>query len=318
MQVIDNIADFRKLYQHCVATIGKYDGLHLGHQQILSRLKAKAALFGLPSLVILSEPQPDEFFLGAAAPPRLSSFRDKTAFLQDFGIDLVYRMNFDQRLSQLPASSFISEILLQGLGIRALVVGDDFRFGKDRQGDLQLLQAAGKEAGFVVEALGACLSGRERVSSTLVREKLQQGDCEAARTLLGRYYSLGGEVVKGRQLGRQLGFPTANVQLEIERPALGGIFAVQVCRAGHNEKLPGLANLGCRPTVNGGDNKVALEVFLPDFSGDLYGSYLTVSFIRKLRDEVRFASMTALKEAMDNDLQQARQIFSGWQDAENA
>ena len=289
-----------------MATIGKYDGMHLGHQRILAEVQHRARAAGLPAVVILSEPQPEEFFAPATAPPRLTPFDDKVAFLSGLGIPAVLRMRFDAALSQLPAEDFVRRFLVQELGMRVLVIGDDFRFGRQRGGDFALLQRLAPQLGFEVDSVAKCELGSERVSSTLVRNYLQQGSCSRAAELLGRPYSMSGEVVYGRQLGRQLGVPTANVRLQMTALPMTGVFAVQVLLDGR--RLPGVANLGFKPTVSTG-SQPSLEVHLLDFSGDLYGSKLQVQFLHKLRDERKFAGLDALKLQIAEDLQQARSLL---------
>ena len=307
MQVIEHLPSFKEQYQHCVATIGKYDGMHYGHQSILRQVIDESRALGLPSLVILSEPQPEEFFRGEEAPARLNHFEDKVAFLESFGIDLVYRMNFDYALSQLSAERFISEVLVSGLGVKSLLVGDDFHFGKARQGNFELLESAGESLGFVVSAQEPCCQSGERVSSTLVRTYLELGDCERVKQLLGSYYNISGTVVQGKQLGRELGVPTANIHLGTKPLPLQGVFAVAVVVGG--KQLLGVANIGYKPTVDQG--KVAsLEVHIFDFEKDIYGEHMQVSFLKKIRNEMKFSGLDALKEQIKIDIVQAKNILS--------
>lgn len=306
MQIFDAPAQVWAALGPCVATIGKYDGLHLGHQRILAEVQRRASTLGLPTVVILSEPQPEEFFAPASAPPRLTPFDDKVAFLADLGITAVLRMRFDAALSQLEAADFVRDFLVQGLGIRILVIGDDFRFGKQRSGDFALLQRLAPQSGFEVASVAKYEQGSERVSSTLVRSYLQQGNCARAAELLGRPYAMSGEVVLGRQLGRQLGAPTANVNLQMSALPMTGVFAVHVKLDGR--LLPGVANLGFKPTVST-ELRPSLEVHLLDFSGDIYGSHLQVLFLHKLRDEMKFSGLEALKQQIALDVQQARRVL---------
>jgi riboflavin kinase/FMN adenylyltransferase len=306
MQIFDAPAEARAALGPCVATIGKYDGLHIGHQRILAEVKRRAALLGLPTVVILSEPQPEEFFAPDSAPPRLTPFHDKVAYLSGIGITAVLRMRFDAALSQLPAEDFVRDFLVQGLGMRVLVIGDDFRFGRQRGGDFALLQQLAPALRYEVDSVPKCEQGSERVSSTLVRSYLQQGNCSRAAELLGRPYSMSGEIVMGRQLGRQLGVPTANVQLQMSALPMSGVFAVQALLDGC--LLPGVANLGVKPTVTA-EPVPSLEVHLFDFAGDIYGRQLQVQFLHKLRNETKFSSLDALKYQIALDLQQARQLL---------
>lgn len=303
LQVFHNTAAARAALGNCAVTIGKYDGMHLGHQKILRELRAEAARLGVPTLVILSEPQPEEFFAGEAAPPRLNHFADKVAFLQGFGIDAVYCLRFDKQTSSLPAMHFVRQTLLEGLGMKAIVVGEDFRFGHNRSGSIDMLQQLAVTDGFSVRAVEPCIDNDERISSTLIRQYLQQGDFERVTECLGRPYSISGKVVRGKQLGRQLGYPTANIELVSSRLALGGIFVVRAERAG--VLLPGVASLGYNPTVNN-DRQLTLEVFLLDFDDEIYGETLTVHFLHKLRDELEFADLSALQQQMAADVSAAR------------
>ncbi len=303
MTVYSDFAAFRADHDRCVATIGKYDGLHLGHQHVLDSLLATAKRKGEPAVVILSEPHPEEFFAGAQAAPRLTQFDDKVDFLVGYGVDAIYRMTFDAALCDLGAEDFIRQYLVDGLGVSTLIVGDDFRFGRRRQGDFALLQEKGREFGFEVEREISCELEGERVSSTLVRQYLQAGDCERVRELLGRHYSIGGTVVTGRQLGRELGTPTANIGLQFSKLPLQGIFSVLV-QLGERE-LHGVASIGFNPTVE--DSAIPkLEVHLFDFDEDIYGEHLLVSFVKKLRDELAFSDLDSLKAQMSLDIEQAR------------
>lgn len=307
MQVFEDLPSFKAQYQHCVATIGKYDGMHLGHQSILKRVLEEAESLSLPAVAILSEPQPEEFFAGDKAPARLNRFQDKVEFLEKFGFAAVYRLNFDLALSQLSANSFINDILVAGLGIKSLIVGDDFRFGQNRQGDFALLQSEGQKLGFTVKSESSCCLEDERVSSTLVRELLAQGRCEKVKSLLGRNYSMSGEVVLGKQLGRELGAPTANIDIDARSLPLQGVFAVEVSLG--KRALAGVASIGYNPTI--ADNlKASLEVHIFDFNEDVYGECLTVSFVKKLRDETKFSNLEALKQQIIVDIEQAKKVFS--------
>lgn len=307
MSVYSDFSAYQASHGNCVATIGKYDGLHVGHQHVLDRLCRTARENGLPAVVILSEPHPEEFFAGDNAAPRLTQFEDKVEFLLDYGVDAVFRMTFDQALCDLSADDFIRQYLVAGLGVKVLIVGDDFRFGKNRGGDFALLVAQGAEQGFEVVREEPCVLAGERVSSTLVREYLQAGDCEMVKALLGRYYSIGGRVISGRQLGRELGIPTANIALSFHKLPLQGIFSVVVEFRGR--RLHGVASLGFNPTVD--DSQVPkLEVHLFDFDEDIYDEHLHVSFVKKLRDEEAFADLDALKRQMAVDIRQARESLS--------
>lgn len=307
MSVYSDFASFRQAYPQCVATIGKYDGLHIGHQQVLDTLLRLAREQELPAVVVLSEPHPEEYFAGANAAPRLTRFEDKVDFLLGHGVDAVFRMDFNAELCELSAEDFIARYLVAGLGVKTLIIGDDFRFGKNRTGDFDLLVTRGRELAFAVVREPGCILQGERVSSTLVRHYLQQGDCEKVRQLLGRYYSISGEVVAGKKLGRELGTPTANIALVFSKLPLHGIFSVLVRRG--QDTLQGVASIGFNPTVE--DSEIPrLEVFLFDFTGDLYGEQLTVSFVKKLRDEETYPDLESLKAQIAVDIAEARQSLA--------
>lgn len=304
---IRGLHNLRPWHRGCVATIGSFDGVHLGHQAILRQLRQAANAHGLPSVVIVFEPQPHEFFSGDKAPARLMRLREKVQALFAAGVDRVLCLQFNQALRSLSAQAFIERILVQGLGIRHLVVGDDFRFGCDRSGDFALLQNAGQQWGFSVSDTCTLLLHGERVSSTRIRGLLEQGEFSAAEELLGRPYSISGRVTYGQQLGRKLGVPTANIHLRRYRSPLQGVFAVSLQLA--DRTYPGVANVGVRPTVSG-SNKPILEVHLFDFAEAIYGSSVSVTFYRKLRDEQKFASLEALQTQLQIDIAQARNYFN--------
>lgn len=303
MQLVRGLHNLRPQHRGCVATIGNFDGVHRGHQAILARLRERALELGVPSCVVIFEPQPREYFSPQTAPARLARLRDKLLLLGNEGVDLVLCLAFNQRLCKLSASEFVDTILVDGLGVKHLEVGDDFRFGCDRVGDFDFLTQAGSLQGFTVEAAQTVEMNGIRVSSTQVRKALAAADFESAGQLLGRPFCIEGRVLHGQKLARQLGWPTANVQLKRRRVPLTGVYLVSVDIDG--KTWPGVANIGVRPTV-AGDGSAHLEVHLLDFAGDLYGRHLTVAFHHKLRDEQRFASLEALKSAIDADVAAAR------------
>ncbi len=303
MQLVRGLHNLQPEHRGCVATIGNFDGVHRGHQAILQRLRERAQELGVPSCVVIFEPQPREFFAPQQAPARLSRLREKLSLLAEQGVDRVLCLAFNRRLRELSAADFVHAVLVEGLGVRHLEVGDDFRFGCDRAGDFDFLVRAGSEEGFSLEAASTIEVAGQRVSSTRVRQALAEGDLALAGALLGRPYAISGRVVHGQHLGRQLDAPTANVQLKRRRVALSGVFAVAVDDG--TQRWPAVANIGTRPTV-GGDGLPHLEVHLLDFRGDLYGHQLRVTFHQKLRDEVRFASLEELKQAIDKDIAAAR------------
>jgi len=289
-----------------VVTIGNFDGVHLGHQVILRELKAAGARLGLPDVVMIFEPQPQEFFAGARAPARLMHWRDKVEALKARGVEQVFCVRFNDAFRALTAREFVEKLLVQGLGCRHLVVGDDFRFGCDRSGDFAFLQAAGREFGFSVNNTTSVMLGGLRVSSTRIREAVVAGRFGEAEELLGAPFRITGHVMHGDKIGRTLGIPTANVALGRLASPLSGIYAVRVHGLGH-VPLYGAANVGTRPAVNGTDNRI--EVHILDFDGDIYGRRITVEFRAKLREELNFPSLEALTAAIWQDIRNTRAYF---------
>jgi len=306
MQFIRGIQNLDLDHPGCVATIGNFDGIHLGHQAVIGQLAEEAADLALPSVLISFEPTPMEYFQPDKSPARLTRLREKLQVLRRFSIDKVLSLAFNKKLAQMPAEVFIKEILVDRLKVKYLVVGDDFRFGKNRQGDFAMLQQAGEQFGFQVVNMHTFTIEGERVSSTRIRKALAAGDLAAAERLLGRAYRMTGRVAHGEKLGRQLGFPTANIDLHRKATPLQGIFVVEVFGL-EGEPLPGVASLGTRPTVNG--KKILLEVFIFDFDQDIYGKHLQVSFLHKLRDEVKYTTLDALKVQIQKDVDNAKHYF---------
>lgn len=308
MELIRGQHNLQPQHRGCVATIGNFDGVHLGHQAILAQLAEASSQLGLPRLVITFEPQPQEFFAGPNAPPaRLMRLREKLLALDDLGIERVLCLPFDHRLATLPASAFIEELLIERLGIRYLVVGDDFRFGHRRAGDFAMLVEAGRRHDFIVANTHTYLLNGERVSSTRIRQALAQGNLEHAAQLLGRPYDMCGRVAYGDQRGRTIGFPTANIHLHRRVTPVYGVYAVLM--SGRNlSPWPGIANVGRRPTVQG--IRERLEVHLLDYSDNLYGQHVKVDFLHYLRPEQRFASLDLLHEQIQRDEQAARTYFA--------
>ncbi|GAA5446043.1 bifunctional riboflavin kinase/FMN adenylyltransferase [Microbulbifer sp. NBRC 101763] len=314
-ELIRGLHNLRPRHRGSVATIGSFDGVHLGHQAIISQLGQRALEQGLPSVAIIFEPQPHEFFSSDKAPARLMRFKEKVLALFEAGVDRVLCLQFNETLRNLSAEAFVRRILLDGLDIRHLVVGDDFRFGCDRSGDYVLLQKMGEQHGFTVEDTATLEIRGARVSSTRIREALQRGDFELAQALLGKPYRITGRVAPGRALGRQLGAPTANVRLRRYRSPLVGVYTVRTTATDGRDmacgyaELDGVANVGFRPTVEGEGARPLLEVNLFDFSGDLYGRELAVEFCHKLRDEEKFASLDILKARIAEDIVNAKCWF---------
>lgn len=307
MQLVRGLHNLPPAQDGCVATIGNFDGVHRGHQAILERLRARAEQLGLPCCVVIFEPQSREFFDPEGAPPRLTPLRDKLQLLAAAGVDRVLCLPFNRRLREMSAADFVTRVLVDGLRVRHLEVGDDFRFGCDRAGDFTFLQQAGSRYGFTVEAATTIELDGRRVGSTQVREALTGGRFDLAEALLGRPWCITGRVVHGQKLGRQLGFPTANVQLKKRKIPLIGIYVVSA-RIDDGPALPGVASIGLRPTVKS-DGLPHLEVYLLDFNQDIYGSRMQVRFVHKLRDEQRFASLEALKVAIAKDIDDTRAYF---------
>ena len=288
-------------------TVGNFDGVHLGHQAMLAELVRAAHERHLSACVMTFEPHPREFFAPDQAPTRLTSLREKLERLAACGIDHVHVCRFNYELAQISAPEFIERVLVAGLGVRWLLVGDDFRFGARRAGDFVTLKQAAPRFGFEVHAMASHTLEGERVSSTAVRTALVSGDLSRAAQLLGRSYSISGRVVRGDGLGRKLGFPTANVQMKHNRPPLTGIFAVEVTGIGERV-IRGAASLGVRPTVKQ-QGRPVLEVHLLDFDGELYGQHVRVDFLHKFRDEEKYADLATLTRQIAIDVENAQNYF---------
>ncbi|MGH1536866.1 MAG: bifunctional riboflavin kinase/FAD synthetase [Gammaproteobacteria bacterium] len=307
MQLIRTIHSHKSDHSGAVATIGNFDGVHLGHQSVLNKIAQQGTKKNIPSMVIAFEPSANEFFLGAKAPPRLTNFREKFSFISTLGIDQFVCLNFNRDLANMPAEAFIEKILVNTLHIKHLTVGDNFRFGKDRKGDFTLLQNAAEKFEFTVEDSESFICSGKRVSSTLIREYLNIGDLEQAKQLLGREYSISGRVIHGDKKGRTIGFPTANIPIKRKNCAVNGVFAVTITMQDGTE-LHGVANIGHRPTVGG--TRTQLEVHIFQFSQDIYGKLLKTTFCKKLRDEKKFESFDDLKKQIEHDSQSAQDYFS--------
>ncbi len=282
----------------CALAIGNFDGMHLGHQALLASMTATAKARNLHSAVMTFEPHPREFFAAQTAPARLSSLREKLEYFAEAGVEKCYVCRFNQAFAKITPVQFMHGILRESVNAQAILVGDDFRFGAQRAGSV----ADFIEAKFDLLSLPQVDLNGQRVSSTRVREALASGDLSQASTLLNRPYSISGKVVHGAKRGRQLGFPTANVHMRHERPALTGVYAVKL------DGLPAVANLGVRPTI-AGIAKLLLEVHVLDFAGDLYGKHVHVAFLHKIRDEMKFESLSALQAQIEKDVAVAREIF---------
>lgn len=307
MRLIRGLAHLEPMPKGCVLTIGNFDGLHLGHQAVIDKLARQGRDMGLPSVAVIFEPQPLEYFQGRNAPSRLTRLREKIIQFSAMPIDQVLILRFNRYFADLEAEAFINEILLRRLNVKYLVVGDDFHFGKARRGNFAMLKEKGAAFGFQVEDTPSYQLHGHRVSSTLIRDALGEGDLDSASRMLGRPYSVCGRVAYGDKIGRTIGFPTANIQLSRKNTPIEGVFAV-VMTGVDGREIPGIANVGTRPTVGGG-SKVILETHLFDFNRDIYGHYVEVHFKKKIRNEMRFPSLDELKAQIVNDVTEAKKIL---------
>ena len=306
MELIRGHYNLREEHRGCAVTIGNFDGIHIGHQAIFSQLENKAAALGCARMVISFEPLPHEYFAADNCPSRLSNLRGKYNALQDLHIDYLLCLTFVQSLAAQTADNFINDILVNKLAIRPLVVGDDFRFGKNRTGDFTLLKSAGGKSGFSVEQSTTFEVDAERVSSTRIRLALKLGDMKCVKRLLGRDYSICGRVCHGDKLGKGLGFATANIRMHHAAADTHGVYAVDVLGI-DNRTLPGVASIGTRPSVGG--TRQQLEVHIIDFDKNIYGQHIEVRLLHKIRNEEHFDSMESLIEQMRLDLNQAKNFF---------
>lgn len=294
-------------HQPVALTIGNFDGVHLGHKALLSRLLEAAKSRGIPSAVLIFEPHPREFFAPDQAPARLTSLREKLELLAELGVDRVHICRFNTQFAQMSANSFI-DALYKNLAVKYVLIGDDFRFGSGRSGDFALMEKIAGQQGFVVEAMHSVLFDGIRVSSTAVRAALASGNMRAATRFLGRPYSISGRVVHGDKLGREIGFPTANVQMKHNRPSLNGIFVVRV-NGDHIQPQHGAASLGVRPTVHA-NGRAVLEIHLLDFAQEIYGQHLRVEFLHKLRNEEKYPDLKSLTRQIALDVEHTRKWFN--------
>lgn len=308
MSLIRGLGNIPASFSGCVATIGNFDGVHAGHQTILNSLKQAAQTANLPTLVMIFEPQPKEFFAPNAAPARISNLREKYVALKNYGVDYVLCLPFNQAFRSLTAEHFIQEVLVKTLKIKHLIIGDDFQFGANRGGNFTILQQAGAAFGFTVQDTNTVCQAHERVSSTRVREALAQGDLAAAELLLNRPFTMQGRVGFGRQLGRTLNTPTANIMVKRKHLPLTGVFAVKVKNNDNGALYFGVASIGVKPTITDVPEP-SLEVHLLDFQGNLYHQHLTVEFVEKIRDEQKFNGLEELKTAIEADKTKAREIY---------
>jgi riboflavin kinase/FMN adenylyltransferase len=290
--------------ERCAATIGNFDGVHLGHQAILKMLSDAAHERGLPVTLIIFEPQPLEFFVHAKSPARLSRCSEKLAVLKNQPIDRVVMLHFNETLAHLSAENFIHEVLVDRLNVQYLLIGDDFRFGRGREGDFELLKTAANDYGFELHSISSVLENERRISSTLIRQSLEEGDFEKAAQYLGRPYTMSGKVVYGDAIGRDIGFPTINIPIHREHSPVAGIYAVRVHGVESSGPRDGVASVGTRPTVDG--QHFLLEVHLFDWSGNLYGKRVEVEFVKFLRAEEKYPDIETLRLQIERDAEAAR------------
>lgn len=295
------------LQRGSVVTIGAFDGLHLGHQAILDRVRDVAVGRGLVSVLMSFEPTPKEFFSPREAPARLMRFREKYLALAELGIDVFFCPRFDRSMAAVEPHPFAETLLTKTLAARHIVIGDDFRYARQRSGTVEVLRESGKRLGFEVEQVTSVVKHGSRVSSTIIRDALQRGDLRRAESLLGRPYSMSGRVIEGKRLGRTLGYPTANIAIHRRESPVQGIFAVRL-RGIDQRVYDGVASIGTRPTLDNGN--VLLEVHVFDFDAEIYGAYVNVEFLARLRDEEKFETVEALVRQMQRDAENARRILA--------
>lgn len=306
MELIRGLHNIRPQHHGCVLTIGKFDGIHLGHQAVLQNVLHQADVLKLPAVVMVFEPQPEELFAPQHAPARLSLLRDKYVGMKQIGIHRLLCVRFGAEFSSMPPQTFIKELLVDKLGVKFLVVGDDFRFGVGRSGDFDMLQENGDALGFNVVSTQSFTMHDNRISSTAIRDALNNGNFLLAKTMLGRPYEVSGKVVHGEQNGRKIGYPTANILMKRTKSPLSGVFAVKVKHKEHVYNA--VANVGYRPTLNG--NKMQLEAHLFDFEGNLYSTHLRVEFVCKIRDEIKFSDFQELTTQIKKDAAQAKILLA--------
>lgn len=305
MHLIRRLTNLQRLDHGCALTIGNFDGVHTGHRKVIEKLVVQAKALGLPAVVMIFEPQPLEFFLAENAPSRLTSLREKILKLKSLPIDKLVVIKFNQTMANYKAEDFITHFLVNKLNVKYLIVGDDFHFGKARSGNFSMLKEKGQQFGFEVEDTQSHYADEKRVSSTLIRDALSVGELSKVKLMLGCDYSVCGRVVHGNERGRTIGFPTANILMSRKNTPLSGVFSVVM--TGIDEKeIHGIANVGNRPTVDGGKT-IILETHLFNFNQDIYGRTVEVHFKQKIRDEIRFNSLIELKEQIEKDSRIAKE-----------
>ena len=307
MELIRGLHNLRKSHRGCVATIGNFDGVHIGHHAVLNQLKKKALELNLPTTVITFEPQPQEYFCPESVPPRLTRLREKILAVRGHAIDRMLCVRFNRAFADLTADEFIQQVLVDGLAVEYLVVGDDFQFGKGRTGNFKLLRDSGSQFGFEVASTDTYYEDDLRVSSTRIRNALSEGGLVCAKKLLDRHYNMCGRVAHGDKRGRTIGFPTANIYVHRQATPIKGVFAIRM-EGLAEASINGIANIGTRPTVDG--TRTLLEVHLFDFDRNIYGAYVNVVFLKKIREEKRFESFDDLKVQIQNDAKVAKQYHA--------
>lgn len=306
IELIRGLTNLNPAHRGCVLTIGNFDGVHLGHQALLKNVKNRAKDLNLPSMVMTFEPHAIEFFAPEKCAPRLTRWREKFCALAECGIDRVLVVRFDEHFANLSADEFVQHILVEKLGVKHVFIGDDFHFGHDREGDFEFLKKMGEKLGFGVENMTTLQLNSERISSSLVRAALKSADHAKVQALLGHPYTMMGRVVYGDRRGHILGFPTANIYLHRAVTPVQGVYAVRMHGIAEHS-LPGVANVGIRPTFGG--TRSLLEVHLFNFNQNIYGQHVSVEFCKKLREEIRFENFELLKEQIWRDAKEAREFF---------
>jgi len=307
MRILTAPEIFTERLSGSVVTIGNFDGVHRGHIEIFRRLKLQSALLGLPSVVVTFEPHPLALLSPENVPPLITTFEQKAALIAEAGIDVLAQFEFTAEFSQIPADTFVRDTLCGALGMRHIIIGHDYAFGKDRQGNYQTLALLGAECGFTLEDLDPVSEGDTIFSSSLARRLIGSGDMPAAAAILGRYHVISGEVVHGRELGQMLGFPTANIVTRNQSIPPDGVYAVM--GAVGDELLEGACNIGTNPTFDGKERTI--EVFLLDYTGRLYDREIALCFVQRLREERKFPDTGALIQAIEQDVDATRQILAG-------
>ncbi len=305
MKFIRGLENIQRYPTGCVVAIGNFDGVHRGHQVIIENLIKESLRHKIPSVVVVFEPQPKEYFLGDKAPSRLTNLREKIVQIKQFGVQNLVCLHFNKKIAELSPAQFIEEILVKKLGVRYLIVGDDFRFGRNREGDFVMLSQAGLQHNFIVEVTPSVAEGSVRISSTLIRDAIAHGEFVKAKNYLGRFYSVMGKVIKGDHRGKSLQIPTANIALKRQILPLSGVFIVSVIY--QDRELPGVACVGERPMFKGRND--LLEVHLLEFDKGIYGESIAVIFKKKIREQAKFKSLVELQQQMLDDIGQAKAYF---------